>query len=118
MQVIQTRLEDAIRLRDFVRLRGAVEGLTPSDLADLIGELPAERQATVFRVLPRATAAATFEYLPYDKQEELLISLAQEEVAAILNDMSPDDRTMLLEELPAAATRQMLALLNDEERAE
>ena len=46
----------------------------------------------------------------------MLRSLAQEEVAAILNEMSPDDRTMLLEELPAIATRQMLALLDDEER--
>jgi magnesium transporter len=117
MQVIQTRLEDAIRLRDFVGLRDAVENLSPSELADLIGEAPGEQQATVFRVLPRATAAATFEYLPHDKQEELLKSLAQEEVAAILNDMSPDDRTMLLEELPAAATRQLLSLLDDQERA-
>jgi magnesium transporter len=117
MQVIQARLEDAVRLRDFVGLRDAVEDLTPSDLADLIGELPAEQQATVFRVLPRATAAATFEYLPYDKQEELLKSLAQEEVAAILNDMSPDDRTRLLEELPATVTRQLLSLLDEKERA-
>src|SRR5262245_15873171 len=117
MQVIHTRLEYAIRLRDFVGLRDAVEGLTPSDLSDLIGELPAEQQATVFRVLPRTTAAATFEYLPYDKQEELLKSLAQEEVAAILNDMSPDDRTRLLEELPATVTRQLLSLLNEKERA-
>ena len=117
MQVIQTRLEDAIRLRDFVGLRDAVEGLTPSDLADVIGELPAERQATAFRILPRATAAATFEYLPHDKQEELLKSLAQEDVAAILNDMSPDDRTMLLEELPATVTIQLLSLLDEKERA-
>ncbi len=117
MQVIQTRLEDAIRLRDFIGLRDAVDGLTPSELADLIGEAQGEQQATVFRVLPRATAAATFEYLPHDKQEELLKSLAQEEVAAILNDMSPDDRTMLLEELPAAATRQLLSLLDEKERA-
>jgi magnesium transporter len=117
MQLIQTRLEDAIRLRDFVGLRDAVEGLPPSDLADLIGELPADRQATAFRVLPRATAAATFEYLPYDKQEELLKSLAQEEVAAILNEMSPDDRTRLLEELPATVTRQLLSLLDEKERA-
>jgi magnesium transporter len=117
MQVIQTRLEDAIRLRDFVGLRDAVEGLPPSDLADLIGELPAERQATAFRVLPRVTAAATFAYLPHDKQEELLKSLAQEDVAAILNDMSPDDRTMLLEELPATVTIQLLSLLDEKERA-
>jgi magnesium transporter len=117
MQVIQIKLEDAIRLRDFVGLRDEVEGLTPSELADLIGELPAEQQATVFRVLPRAKAAATFEYLPYDKQEELLKSLAQEEVGAILNDMSPDDRTRLLEELPATVTRQLLSLLDERERA-
>ncbi|HEY8461270.1 MAG TPA: magnesium transporter [Blastocatellia bacterium] len=104
-------------MRDFVGLRDAVEGLAPPDLADLIGELPPEQQATVFRVLPRATASATFEYLPHDKQEELLKSLAQEEVAAILNEMSPDDRTMLLEELPATVTRQLLALLDEKERA-
>src|SRR5215813_13329922 len=118
MRKIPINLDEAIRAHDFVGLRVSVEKLPPSELADLIGDLPGEQQATVFRVLPRATAATTFEYLPYEKQEELLKSMAQGEVAAILNDMSPDDRTMLLEELPAAATRQLLALLNDEERAE
>src|SRR5499427_9388610 len=117
MQVIQTKLEDAVRLRDFVGLRDAVRSLPPSELADLISEAPGEQQATVFRVLPRAKAAATFEYLPHDKQEELLKSLAQEEVAAILNDMSPDDRTRLLEELPATVTRQLLSLLDERELA-
>ena len=33
--------------------------------------------------------------------------MAQEDVAALLNNMAPDDRTMFLEELPAAATRQL-----------
>jgi hypothetical protein len=77
MQEIQTRLEEAIRLRDFAGLRDAMEGLPPLELAQLIGEAPGEQQATVFRVLPRATAAATFEYLSHDKQEELLKSLAR-----------------------------------------
>ena len=31
--------------------------------------------------------------------------MAQEDVAALLNNMAPDDRTMFLEELPATATR-------------
>ena len=43
--------------------------------------------------------------------------MAQEDVAALLNNMAPDDRTMFLEELPAAATRQLLALLTPAERA-
>jgi len=42
--------------------------------------------------------------------------MAQEDVAALLNDMSPDDRTMFLEELPAPVTRQLLALLTPHER--
>ena len=43
--------------------------------------------------------------------------MAQEDVAALLNDMAPDDRTRFLEELPAAVTRQLLALLTPAERA-
>src|SRR5499425_363821 len=114
---IQTMFEDAISARDFAGLRDAVDDLPPSELAPLIQDLPIEQQTTIFRILPRRLAATTFEYLPLKEQEEMLRSLAQEEVGAILNEMSDDDRTKLLEELPAAATKQMLALLNDEERA-
>ena len=117
MYGIQTKLNESLRSRDFAGLREAVDNLPPSDLANLISELPSEQQVPVFRVLPRKTAAATFEYLPLEKQEELLRSLGHEDVAAILNEMSPDDRTMLLEELPAAATRQLLSLLNEQERS-
>jgi magnesium transporter len=117
MYDIQTRLDESLRSRDFAGLREVVGNLPPSDLANLISELSSEQQVPVFRVLPRKTAAATFEYLPREKQEELLRSLGQEDVAAILNEMSPDDRTMLLEELPAAATRQLLSLLDERERS-
>jgi len=44
--------------------------------------------------------------------------MASDEAAALLNDMAPDDRTALLDELPAEATRQLLALLTPAERAE
>jgi magnesium transporter len=117
MQGIQTRLETAIRARDFAGVRDAVDNLPPSDLANLLSELPGEQQAPVFRVLPRKTAATAFEYLSLEKQEELLKSLGQEEVVAILNEMSPDDRTMLLEELPATVTKQLLTLLDERERS-
>jgi magnesium transporter len=83
----------------------------------LLTDLSIEDQAVVFRLLPRRDAAATFEYLSQEAQEALLKALAHEEVSALLNEMAPDDRTMLLEELPAAVTRQLLALLTPEERA-
>jgi magnesium transporter len=110
-------LEEAIRARSFAELRDALDRLPPSEIATMISDLPGAQQAPVFRILPRKLAATTFEYLPLEKQEELLKSLANEDVSAILNEMSPDDRTMLLEELPAAATRQLLTMLDERERA-
>jgi magnesium transporter len=70
----------------------------------------------VFRVLPRKDAAAVFSYLSIEQQEALLKAMAREDVAALLNSMAPDDRTTFLEELPASATRQLLALLTPAER--
>jgi magnesium transporter len=43
-------------------------------------------------------------------------SLGNREVAAILNDMSPDDRTAFLEKLPDHILKETLILLTDEER--
>src|SRR5207302_557622 len=44
--------------------------------------------------------------------------MGQEYVGDLLSRMSPDDRTWFLSELPANVTKQLLALLTPEERAE
>ena len=103
---------DYARLRDMMRNRHAERRGRAARRRSAI-----EDQVVVFRVLPRKDAAAVFEYLSHDAQEALLKAMAQEDVAALLNNMAPDDRTMFLEELPAAATRQLLALLTPGERA-
>jgi magnesium transporter len=44
--------------------------------------------------------------------------MSPDDLAALVNDMAPDDRTLFLSELPAYATRELLTLLSEEERAE
>ena len=118
MQTTETMdVQRAIRERDFAALHGALGRWEPAAVAQEIRDLPAAEQAVVFRVLPRACAAGVFEQFDLAAQQRLLKALGQEQVAAILNDMADDDRTALLEELPAAATRQLLALLTPEESA-
>lgn len=112
-----SEIEAHLDRRDFAAVRAAIADRPPGDVAELIGELGEGNRAVLFRILPRAQAAETFEYLTAEIQEGLIRALAQEQVALILNDMSPDDRTALLEELPASVTRQLLALLAPEERA-
>ncbi len=82
--------------------------------------LPTCRRTTVrssFAFLPREKAADTFEYLEFDIQQELLKALGKEEVAGILNEMSPDDRTAFLQELPGPLVRQLMELLSPNERS-
>jgi magnesium transporter len=109
-------LESLIETRDFASLREQTRNWPAGDLADLMEQLSAEKEAVAFRLLPREQAAQIFSYLPIDRQQELLKAMAHGEVVNILNDMSDDDRTELLEELPAQVTQKLLNLLSPEER--
>ena len=110
-------LDTLITSGDFAALRKLTRNWRASDLAGIMEPLSAEKEAVVFRVLPRELAAKVFSYLPSERQEDLLKAMAHADVAAMLDAMSPDDRTTLLEELPAKATQRMLDLLSPPERA-
>jgi magnesium transporter len=111
-------LVSLIRGNDFATLHRELVRWRPPELAAALSELRAEDQVIAFRILPRRLAAAVFEYMPSDAQTALVKAMGQEDVAGLLNAMSPDDRTWFLSELPANATKQLLALLSPEERAE
>jgi magnesium transporter len=107
-----------IRAGDFVRLREELTHWRPQELATTLAALRADDQVIAFRILPRRLAASVFEYLSADQQRALVKAMGQEDVAALLNRMSPDDRTLFLSELPANVTKPLLALLTPEERRE
>jgi magnesium transporter len=86
-------LARVIEARDFPALQAMLKHWSPATAAGFIEGLPVEQQVVAFRVLPRDLAADVFEYLPLDAQEQLLKAMAKEEVAKILNEMAPDDRT-------------------------
>jgi magnesium transporter len=111
-------MHEAIADRAYGRLREIAEGSPAQDIADAIQQLPREEQVLAFRAPSRRKATAVFEYLPLSCQRDLVKAMAHDDVQALLNQMAPDDRTMFLSELPANATKQLLALLTPEERAE
>lgn len=109
-------IKSLIAARDFNGLRDIFKEWPPADVAEVILDLPDDEQVILFRVLPTALAADVFEYIGIEEQQRLLRAMAHEQVVGILNEMSPDDRTALLEELPSAAARQLIRLLTPEER--
>ncbi len=116
--VMATRgqLEELIERRRFLEVRRLLQMLTPESAASVVEQLSPGDQAVSLRLLPRQLAAQVFEYLPLSSQEPLLFALGDVRVAQVLDDMAPDDRTQLLEELPGQVTRRLMNLLSSEER--
>ena len=115
-KILEPEIRSMIEARDFAALREVFREWAPADVAEVIVDLPEDEQVIIFRVLPHDLAADVFEYLDLDAQQKLLRAMAHEQVVGILNEMAPDDRTALLEELPSAAARQLIRLLTPEER--
>ena len=111
-------LVQLIRTGDFAALRDELARCRPQELAAAFCEWRADDRVLAFRILPRRSAAAVFEYMPSECQQSLVKSMGQEDISALLNHMSPDDRTLFLSELPANVTKHLLQLLTPEERAE
>jgi magnesium transporter len=115
-KILLPEIQSMIEERNFTALRDLFSEMPPADVAEIILDLPENEQVIIFRILPHALAADVFEYIDVEAQQQLLRAMAHEQCAAILNEMSPDDRTAMLEELPSAAARQLIRLLTPEER--
>ena len=115
-KLLQPEIQSLIAERKLSILKEILSDWTPADIADLIISLPAQDQVIIFRLLSNELAADIFEHLELETQKDLLKAMAKSEVAAILNEMDPDDRTALLEDLPSAAAKQLIQLLSSEER--
>ncbi len=88
----------------------------PADVAESIAGLSASEQTVAFLKLPADLEGLVFSYLDRPNQENILRGLGSKEMAAVLNQMPPDDRTELFEAFPDHLIKEAVALLSDEER--
>jgi magnesium transporter len=100
-------------------LEGAKALLVPvhsADIAAVIEGLPEPMQAIAFRLLSKEEAIEVFEYFDTQIQEDLLTEFRRQEFLDIVDQMSPDDRVRLFDELPAKVVSLLLDQLSPEER--
>lgn len=88
----------------------------PADIAEKLSELHADERLLAFLKVPKQYKAEVFSHLDPDFQEETIRSIGSEEVAEILNGMTPDDRTALFEDFPDELIKYSINLLNPQER--
>jgi magnesium transporter len=88
----------------------------PADVAEAIEELPKPVQVIAFRLLPKNEAIQVYEYLDSVIQQSLIREFKGQDVLELVEQMSPDNRARLFEELPAKVVTDLLSQLSLEER--
>lgn len=116
-----TKTEELLELlekKEWKNLRQKISELEDLEIAETIEELPSGEDVLIFRLLSKTQAKNTFQLLSYDKQEQIIDSLARNstKLSALLNDLDPDDRTAFFEELPGQVSQKLIQLLSPEER--
>lgn len=86
-----------------------------TDIAELIHEDPDEADV-IINNLSITRAAAAFRILDFPLQEDVIRTLSAAKIAELMNELPADDRTAFLQELPSEAVKELIKLLDPEER--
>lgn len=113
--LLQPEIHELIEQRQWDALRDVLAEMDPSDVAEILAEVPDADDAAVFRLLKRDFGGRVFAYLPLDHQERLLRTLSSDQTRSLIAGMTPDDQARLLEELPHEVTRRIIETLTPEE---
>ena len=115
-KLLLPEIRELIHNEDFDTLRETFERWEAADIADLLADLNTQEDIAAFQCLSPSLGAKTFAYLDRTTQEGLIGVLPEGELARILNEIAPDDRTALLEGFTASEVERLLTLLSPEQQ--
>jgi magnesium transporter len=107
LEVIQN--EEVLRIREFLNQQNI------SDVAELIYEYP-EYEGKIISNMSVHRASSVFKILDINTQKTIIQELPPFKTAELLNELPADDRTSFLEELPSEVVKELIKLLDPEER--
>lgn len=114
-QTIQEQFDQVIATEDKLAIRDFLNDQNIADVAELITENE-EYAAQIIANLSIHRAASTFKILDFSTQKEIIAELPSFKTAELLNELQADDRTDFLEDLPKEVLRDLIKLLDPEER--
>jgi len=113
---LYNQIKKDLKQRDLKSLKKALESANEVDILNIILTLSEQDQGIVYRLLSKEKALYVFEQLDTISQQKLIHAFTDEIAIETIENMSPDDRVKLLDELPAKVTKKMLAALSPNER--
>ena len=109
-------ISEALRKNKLLEAKHMLMETNPIDVASILENLSRENTLKAFRILSKNSASEAFSYLSSEKQQEIIESASDNELAAIINDMFLDDTVDLVEEMPAGIVAKILKNTSPEQR--
>lgn len=112
---LHEEFEAVIKSEDRLRIKDFLDHQNISDVADLVYEFP-DYESQIVANMSVHRAASVFKILEFPTQRSIIQTLPPNTVASLLNELPADDRTDFLEELPSNVVRELIKLMDPEER--
>ncbi len=112
---VQEEFEQIILTEDKLKIRDFLNNQNISDVAELIAENP-DYDSQIIANMAIHRAAMVFKILDVTTQKDIIKQLPATKTAELLNELPADDRTDFLEELPRSTIRDLIKLLDPDER--
>lgn len=112
---LQEQFEQVIQTEDKLVIRSFLDDQNISDVAALVDEFP-EYEDRIIANMSIHRAASVFKILDLSVQKRIIHELPPNTTASLLNELPADDRTDFLEELPSSVVRELIKLLDPDER--
>ena len=106
-------LLDAHRMKE-LQLR--LEDMNEFDVAEFLTEIGDNTMPMVFRLLSKETAADAFANFDAPEQEQIINSITDSELSAIVEELYVDDAVDMMEELPANVVKRVMRTATPETR--
>ena len=112
--LLKPELDELIEKKAWITIKDALQEVPAVDIAELLEEMEPEVAVVIFRLLKKVKAADVFSYLSTAKGIELLEIFSREQLSDVMNNLEPDERVALMEELPGDLTQRLFSLMDPE----
>ena len=101
-------LMELLDSRHMKELQTRLEDMNEFDVAEFLSEIGDNRMPMVFRLLSKETAADVFANFDAPEQEQIINSITDSELSAIIEELYVDDAVDMMEELPANVVKRVM----------
>lgn len=109
-------IHDLIAEKNYSKVNEILSSMNEADVTEILAACDPYMTLLLFRMLPKKMAAEVFSRFTPDQQLDIVHSITNEELKAIMDELFFDDMVDVIEEMPANMVKKILSVTSEKER--